>query len=104
MNIGRMDRRITLQSATVVQDQWNHPVQTWADVATVWATKAPRKSTEPTEVKQVVNLNVVEWYIRHRTDIDAGDRVSYAGNFYDITGVQEIGRAEGLRLTTELRK
>ena len=103
MNIGRMDRRIELQSQSITRDEWNHPVGTWTTLATVWATKKERRATEPTEVSQVVALNVVEWFIRHRTDIDAGDRVKYAGNIYDITGVQEIGRAEGLRLITELR-
>lgn len=103
MNIGRLDRRITLQTATVTRDEWNHPTEAWTDVATVWATKQPRKATEPTEVAQVVALQVVDWFIRHRTDIGAGDRISYAGSIYEITGVQEIGRAEGLRLITELR-
>lgn len=105
MNIGRLDRRITLQSlATDQSTDWNHPTQTWSDLATIWATKAPRRAAEPTEAKQVVALNVVDWYIRHRTDVDAKMRLVDAdGDIYDIVSVQEVGRKQGLKLTTELR-
>lgn len=104
MNIGRLDRRITLQELSVTRDDWNHPTQTYTDRATLWATKAPRRAAEPTEAKQVVALNVVDWYIRHRTDVTADMRVKDAdGLIYDVVAVQEVGRKEGLKLTTELR-
>lgn len=104
MNIGKLDRRITLQALTVTRDSWNHPTESWEDVATVWATKSPRRALEPTEADQVVALELVDWYIRHRGDVQAGTtRLLEGGAVYDIRGVQEIGRAQGLRLVTELR-
>ena len=42
--------------------------------------------------------------IRHRTDVDATMRVDYDGKKYYIIGVKELGRTEGLQLTTELRE
>lgn len=105
MNIGKLDRRIRLEAVTVTRDAWNHPSETWAEVATLWATKTPRQATEPTEASQVVALEVVHWYIRHRTDVAAGShRVREGAAVYDIIGVQELGRAEGLRLITERRE
>jgi SPP1 family predicted phage head-tail adaptor len=104
MNIGRLDRRITLQSLSVTRDEWNHPTEAWTDLATIWATKTPRRALEPTEEKQVVALNVVDWYIRHRTDVTADMRLKDADdNVFDIVAVQEVGRKEGLKITTERR-
>lgn len=104
MNIGRMDRRITLQSLSVTRDEWNHPAETWTNLATIWATKTSRRSTDPTEAKQVVALNVVDWYVRHRTDVKADMRLTDAdGLIYYITGVEEVGRKQGLKIITELR-
>lgn len=104
MNIGKLDRRIALQVVTTTRDAWNHPTESWATVATVWATKTPRQATEPTEASQVVALEVVHWYIRYRDDVAAGThRVKWGAVVYDITGVQELGRRDGLRLITERR-
>ena len=105
MNIGRLDRRLTLQTLGVTRDEWNHPTETWTDLATVWATKTPRRAGEPTEERQVVALNVVDWFIRHRTDVDATMRVKDAdAKVYQVVAVQEVGRKQGLKLTTELRE
>lgn len=104
MNIGRMDRRVTLQRVSTSADSWNHPRESWSDLGTVWATKQPRKATEPTEAGQVVALNVVDWFIRYRTDVLATSRLLEGSDVYEVTGVQEIGRREGLRLITERRE
>lgn len=104
MNIGKLDRRVTIQQLTTTQDSWNHPVESWATLATVWATKQPRRAVEPTEAQQVVALGLVDWFIRYRSDVTAQLRLLDAdGTAYEIVGVQEIGRREGLKLITETR-
>lgn len=37
MNIGRLDKRVTIQSRTTVKDVYGQPLDTWSDIATVWA-------------------------------------------------------------------
>lgn len=33
---GNLDRRITIQRATKINNEFNEPIETWADLATVW--------------------------------------------------------------------
>ncbi len=37
MNIGRLDKRVTIQSGTTMKDVYGQPLETWSDIATVWA-------------------------------------------------------------------
>lgn len=105
MNIGRLDRRLRIETATQTRDEWNHPVDTWETLATVWASRRDRRANEQTETNQTVGVSVVEWTIRHRDDITTDARVVDAyGGTYEIRGIQEVGRREGLRLITERRE
>ena len=104
MNIGRLDRQIQIQTSTQTVDSWNHPTDTWTTLATVWATRTDRRSTEQTETNQVTGITTTDWTIRWMTGITHDARVvDAAGQIYEIRGIQEIGRQEGLRLITEIR-
>lgn len=98
-----MDRRIIVEEKTVSRDSWNHPTESWSTLATVWAQKVDKSSTERGELSQVVAINRTEWTIRYIASIKKDMRVNYGGDYYYITGVTEIGRKEGMRLMTELR-
>ena len=104
MNAGELDRRVTLERYTTTRDSWNNPSKTWETLAVVWAMKQDRTEVERTELNQIVALNRTLFKIRHRTDVDATMRVDYDGQKYYITGVKELGRVEGLQLTTEFRE
>lgn len=42
LEIGKFNRRVTIQRKVAAQDAWGQPADTWEDVATVWAwVKAP---------------------------------------------------------------
>ena len=106
MNPGKMDRRITIQSATEVADVYGQPVKTWADIAThpnVWAEVIPLRQGEQFESKQTNATVDTTFRIRWRTDLDEAMRVLYASTPYDIHGIQEIRRQEGLELMTSAR-
>ncbi len=105
-NPGELDRRITLQSRTVAANAYNEPVETWADLATVWA-KVEYPITGSDEVTDK-GLNVatqrVHFTIRHRTDVGYVERIVYNSENYDIERLAEIGRKQYLKLTAEKRK
>ena len=104
MNAGIMDRRITVQTYTTATDDWNHPVKTWADFATVWASKTDKRESEVNEQNQTVALTRTVWTIRYLAGIDTTARIQYDGSTYDIRGIKELGRREGMQITTELRE
>lgn len=37
MRAGALNRRVTIQKRVQGQDDWGQPIDTWQDVATVWA-------------------------------------------------------------------
>ena len=105
MNIGRLDREIELQQASLSNpdDGWRERVPTWTTTATIWATRKDKTTTEGDENFQRVAKVVTEWTIRHTDEVSEQNRVKYGGEFYYITGIREIGRREGLVLVTEKR-
>ena len=106
MNVGQLDRKVTLQTWTTSRDSFGQPVETWSDLAQVWAKKSDRVASEVTSGGQVVEVVRTVWTIRHRTDFDSRHRIKTqdaAPAYYYVTGVQEIGRRVGLKITTEKR-
>ena len=103
---GKMDRRITLQRATVTYDALNNPVQTWATLATVWASKEDISDSERVAAKEVGAEITTRFQIRYSTDVsdlNPKDRLTYNSDTYQIVGVKEIGRREGLEITSVAR-
>lgn len=106
MDIGRLDRRVTIQYYTETTDQIGGVVQTWADLATVWATITYPKglaSKEGAEIAKETAITPVEIWIRYRTGIDETMRVDYKGEYYYITRVNYQDRGTSIKLVTEKR-
>jgi SPP1 family predicted phage head-tail adaptor len=107
MRFGTMDRRITIQRATLSANAYGERAETWGTLATVWAEVQYKVGGgESLQSDQVFSEQRVHFIIRYSSDVSSvkpSDRVSYNGSSYQIEGVQEIGRGEGLRIVTTLR-
>lgn len=99
--IGRLDRKITIQVATFVADSYGQPQATWVTHATTWAAIIIKKSVENFDAKQETSRKTTQFKIRYRKDLNTEMRISYNGDFYDISGIDEIGRRSGLLITAE---
>lgn len=100
---GKLDRRITLQRATATQDDAGQPISTWSTLAEVWAQVTPLAVREPFQADQRAAWVDHKFKIRYRSDVGPLNRVLYAGRTYDVVGVQELGRREGLELMAYAR-
>jgi len=100
---GRLDRRLTLQRRTLTENDYGEAVETWTDLATVWAEKIPVRGAERYAAMQTVAEVDTRFKIRYRTDISPLDRVVCAGTTYDVKGVLEIGRREGWEIYATAR-
>ncbi|MCH7573613.1 MAG: phage head closure protein [Candidatus Marinimicrobia bacterium] len=99
MQAGQLDRRIDIQTVTGSVDSLGTPKRTYANLsASVPAQVMPASSSESYRNNQDVGSDDLVITIRHRTDFDRKARIVYDGNNYDIMGIQEIGRREGLEL------
>lgn len=104
MNSGKLDRYITIQSATETKDSFGAPIQTWATLASVWAQIKEVRGKEYFAA-QAVNSEVDTIFaIRYRSDVTTKMRISYDSKTYDIQSVVEVGRRDGLELYTRVHR
>lgn len=103
MEPGRLDRRITILQRNTATDAWNQNTDTYQSLVEVWAEVRDPGAREREEQDQRVTVRGKIFTIRHRSDVTTLHRISYDGDTYMITGLAEIGRKEGLRITAEAR-
>lgn len=103
--IGSMRHRITLQKPVIANNEYGVPVITWTDVATVWAQKAMKRVSYPTNVAErteVVTYFVVT--IRYRTDVAHDWRIVESGQASPVVSVYDAdGARKFLCLEVETR-
>jgi len=98
MRAGEMDRLVTIRQVTVARDAVGGEVETWSDLAIVWAKVRPAAGTEYTGIPGTVAKDTKEISIWHRTDVTRRMKVDVDGDLYDISRISEIGRREGLKI------
>jgi SPP1 family predicted phage head-tail adaptor len=106
LQAGAMDRRIALQQATVTYDALNNPTETWATLATVWASKEDLSDSERVAAAEVGAAMTTRFRIRYSlkvSGINPKDRLTFDGNTYEVVNTKEIGRREGIEITATFR-
>lgn len=90
---GKLDQRVTLQSAAAGQDAAGQPNGAWADVATVWAAVKDISGREYIAAGGVQNEAQTRIFIRRRNDVVPAMRVLHGAVAYNIEAVllQENG-------------
>ncbi len=107
MQAGDLDRRITIQRSTSAEGRLNEPVETWADLITVWARRRDASDSQKIEFMaagQTGSFIVSRFTIRSSEisrSVTPLDRVFHDGKVWDIKGVKEAdeGRHRFLEIT-----
>lgn len=102
MRAGALDRRVTLRHATITKDEYNANVETWADLATVWASKADISDAERVRAQQTGARVTTRFQIRWNTTVSAlttRDQLVCEGRTYQVAAIKEMGRRSGLEIT-----
>jgi SPP1 family predicted phage head-tail adaptor len=99
-----LDRRVTIQRATTVYDEFNEPVETWSDVATVWARRRDVSDGEKQAAGQVGAVLMSRFTVRSSTTTRAllpTDVLSHDGGAWNIQGIKEAdeGRNRFIEIT-----
>lgn len=107
MNIGGLDRRITVEKITSTANDYGELVAAWHGYLTTWAA-IDRKpyAREGSSGEQIISYQSVTFNIRYSAAaalIEPSYRINYSGKYYNVLGVQEVGRKDQLRIVTELR-
>lgn len=100
MRAGGMDRRITLERFTTIEDELGGEIQEWTTLATVWAEARQQGGKEFLAADTTNAVRRVVFFLRWLPGLTVLDRVSYDGRNHDIEEVREIGRRDGVELHT----
>lgn len=95
MNIGRLDRAITIEQKVESTNVIGEKVASWTTYHTAFASVQRVGGSEREEGDRTTATRKVKFKIRYFAGIDETMRVVYDGNQYDITEIQELDR-EGL--------
>ena len=102
MEVGKLDRLITLETNTTTRSKSGQAVSTWGNPQDVWANVRYQTPREAFQGDQNKALQTAVFTIRYRTEVSAAkSRVIHDGQTYNITGVAEVGRRQGLQLFGE---
>lgn len=108
MRAGKLDRRVTIQVRSVAQNSVGEEVESWGTLAEVWAGIEPQQAIQRFAVNQLLSevsqVFRVRWYEWGSTIDPNQHRLVYRDRVYDIQGVFEIGRREGLQIACKARQ
>ena len=97
----RFNRIVQLQRAEITRDStFGSEVETWVDVAEVWASVNQTGTSEKFEndAHRAIAKRSAQITIRWRPGVLETMRVLFGGLIWDIEGIAESGRREGLKL------
>lgn len=93
---------ITIQKDTgTTKSAGGEHIESWVTHASVWAEKVPIRGIERLLADQDVAVREVKWIIRFDDTVKERMRVSYGGEYYNITFIEEIGRGSMTALYTQ---
>lgn len=87
MDIGKLNKYVTLQQSTRVSDGMGGFTLTWADVDSVWAALWPVSANETIQANQTVMTISHRIRIRYRSVLKPNWRVKYGNRYFAIVSV-----------------
>jgi SPP1 family predicted phage head-tail adaptor len=93
MRSGRLRHRLRFERATETQNQFGEPVQTWAEIKTVWGAVEPLRGAERQRANQTQadeDVRLVARYSSELATLNPKDRCVAVGKVYDIKSVLNI--------------
>lgn len=104
MNIGQMNKRITIQTVTTTQDSYGSQSESWADTVTVWGAIWPLSGKEIVNAGQVEADFNVRIRIRYRSSVTVKNRIKYGSRYFNIKEVINLNeKNQWLELMCEER-
>jgi SPP1 family predicted phage head-tail adaptor len=98
MNIGKLNRKITIQSPPTSKDAGGELTGTWSTFATPWSKITDKASTEAMGEGSEVMTTVRSFVIRYRSGITNAQRIYYDSKYWQIVGVLELAKNEYLEI------
>ncbi|RME67247.1 MAG: head-tail adaptor protein [Alphaproteobacteria bacterium] len=98
--IGALDRRMTIRTATRTRDAYGQEIETWADAQDVWAAVEWVSDGERWRAGERGVMAAARAVVRWQAGlVTHQDRVTIDGTEYAIDGIKEKGRRRWLEIT-----
>jgi head-tail adaptor len=107
MRAGRLDRRVTVEARATTQSDTGEVVEGWSTIQTLFMGKrdvrAMERFTGTERVAEIDTVFTARWlplmtYLQPDTH-----RLVYRSRVYEILGVTELGRTEGVEIACKAR-
>lgn len=95
---GRRDRLVTIEQYALTQDTTGGEVKTYSVFRKAWAQVVPLTARDRNMSGGVHSERESKFLIPYISGIDETMRISYDDLYWEILGIAEIGRREGLEL------
>lgn len=102
MNIGKLNRLVTIQSLTQTKDSSGGMLDSWSTVSDVWAQVSNLSGNEKklTAYGGQVGEARTEFVIRYLAGITHKNRISYNGSYYNIKHVNNWNERNEILIIT----
>lgn len=87
MDIGKLNKRVEIQSQASTYDGAGQQVETWSTFAKVWANIRHKSGAETIKSDAVASIVKASIRVRYKAGINAGMRVIYQTSTYKIEAV-----------------
>lgn len=87
MRVGQLKHRVTVKYLNSGQDDIGQPVQTWSDLASIWADIRHLNGSESLRADADSSIVKASIRIRRRTDVTPAMRVYHGSTIYEIKAV-----------------
>lgn len=92
MDVGKLDKRITLQKLADGEDAYGQPAQIWTDVIRIWASIEDISGRQYFAAQAAQNPVETKITVRYRPGIAASMRAVHGSDVYDVHAVLGQGR------------
>lgn len=90
MEIGSLNKRITLQELKLTVNENGFEVEEWIPFKTVWTEVSNLHGREYFDAAAIQMENTVKFTIRYLPGIDTAMRISFKDKYYNITSIDNI--------------
>jgi len=96
---GKLENRIELCEAVIIKDELSgQPLDSQNTVGSCWAEVIYQKISEIQKADFELNVEIVQFIIWYRPDVNEKMQIRYDGDMYEIKAIAKIGRREGLNI------
>ncbi|MHC1749469.1 MAG: phage head closure protein [Cellulosilyticaceae bacterium] len=93
MEIGKLNKRITIQRDSQIVNDEGYSVVEWKDITTIWASIKNLHGTEFFQAQQANSRATCKFTIRYIQELDTSMRIVYNGSNYNILYIDNIDEA-----------